>query len=82
MSALRGGEVMTGGLPRDPELLSYVLSATCSLTLPERQQLLESPTTPERLAHLRRLLHRELHAIRAVPSLPATEVARSGWSPN
>ena len=82
VSALRGGEVMSGGLPRDPELLSYVLSATCSLTLPERQQLLESPTAPERLAHLRRLLQRELHAIRAVPSLPATEVARSGWSPN
>ncbi len=82
VSELRGGEVMTGGLPRDPELLSYVLSATCSLTLPERQQLLESPTAPERLAHLRRLLHRELRAIRAVPSLPATEVARSGWGPN
>ena len=82
VSALRGGEVMTGGLPRDPELLSYVLSATCALTLPERQQLLESPTAAERLAHLRRLLHRELHAIRAVPSLPATEVARTGWSPN
>ncbi|CAA9338654.1 MAG: hypothetical protein AVDCRST_MAG24-1175 [uncultured Nocardioidaceae bacterium] len=82
VSALRGGEVMAGGLPRDPELLSYVLSATCSLTLPERQQLLESPTAPERLAHLRRLLQRELHAIRAVPSLPATEVARSGWNPN
>jgi Lon protease-like protein len=82
VSTLRGGEVMTGGLPRDPELLSYVLAATCALTLPERQQLLESPTAPERLAHLRRLLQRELGAIRAVPSLPATEVARSGWSPN
>ena len=82
VSAIRGGEVMSGGLPRDPELLSYVLSATCALTLPERQQLLESPNAPERLAHLRRLLQRELRAIRAVPSLPATEVARSGWSPN
>ena len=82
VSALRGGEVMTGGLPRDPEQLSYALAATCSLTLAERQQLLESPTAPERLAHLRRLLQRELHAIRAVPSLPATEVARSGWNPN
>ena len=25
---------------------------------------------------------RELRAIKALPSLPATEVARSGWSPN
>lgn len=83
VSDLRGGEVMTGGLPRDPGQLSYALAATCSLTLPERQQLLESPTTPERLGLLRRLLRRELAAIRAIPSLPATQVARqSGWSPN
>lgn len=82
VSRLRGGDVMTGGLPRDPELLSYVLAATCSLTLAERQQLLESPTAPERLEHLRRQMNRELTAMRAVPSLPATEVARTSWSPN
>ncbi len=82
VSALRGDDVMTGPLPRDPEMLSYVLAATCSLTLPERQQLLESPSTVERLGLLRRLMRRELHAMAAVPSLPATEVARSGWNPN
>ena len=83
VSALRGGEVMTGGLPRDPAQLSYALAATCSLTLAERQQLLESPTAPERLGLLGRLLRKELAAMRAIPSLPATEVARqSGWSPN
>jgi len=83
VSALRGAEVMTGGLPRDPVQLSYALAATCSLTLAERQQLLESPTTSERLGLLGRLLRKELSAMRAVPSLPATEVARqSGWSPN
>ena len=82
VSAIRGGEVMSGGLPRDPEVLSYVLSATCALTLPERQQLLESPGTAERLALLRRLMRRELQAIAAIPSLPATEVARTGWNPN
>jgi Lon protease-like protein len=79
---LRGGEVMSGGLPRDPEMLSYVLASTCSLTLRERQQLLESPTTHERLGLLRRLMRREIGAMTAIPSLPATEVARSGWSPN
>ena len=73
---------MTGTLPRDPELLSYVLASTCSLTLRERQQLLESPTTHERLGLLRRLMRREIGAMNAIPSLPATEVARSGWSPN
>jgi Lon protease-like protein len=82
VSRLRGDDVMTGPLPRDPEMLSYVLAATCSLTLPERQQLLESPSTVERLGLLRRLMRRELQAISAIPSLPATEVARSGWNPN
>ncbi|QIK66873.1 LON peptidase substrate-binding domain-containing protein [Nocardioides sp. HDW12B] len=82
VSELRGDDVMTGSLPRDPELLSYVLASTCSLTLRERQQLLESPTTHERLGLLRRLMRREIGAMNAIPSLPATEVARSGWSPN
>jgi uncharacterized protein len=82
VSTLRGDDVMTGPLPRDPEMLSYVLASTCSLTLPERQQLLESPSTEERLGLLRRLMRRELQAMAAVPSLPATEVARSGWNPN
>jgi Lon protease-like protein len=82
VSRLRGDDVMTGPLPREPEMLSYVLAATCSLTLPERQQLLESPSTAERLGLLRRLMRRELQAISAIPSLPATEVARTGWNPN
>ncbi len=82
VSAMRGDDVMTGPLPRDPEMLSYVLASTCALTLPERQQLLESPTTAERLGLLRRLMRRELQAMAAIPSLPATEVARSGWNPN
>ena len=82
VSALRGDDVMTGALPRDPEMLSYVLASTCSLTVPERQQLLESPGTADRLKLLQRLMRRELRAIAAVPSLPATEVARTGWNPN
>jgi Lon protease-like protein len=82
VSRLTGSDVMTGGLPRDPELLSYALAATCSFALRERQQLLESPTTAERLGLLRRLMRQEVAAMRALPSLPATEVARSGWSPN
>ena len=82
VSRLRGDDVMSGSLPRDPEMLSFVLAATCSLTLPERQQLLESPSAQERLGLLRRLMRRELSAMAAIPSLPATEVARSGWNPN
>ena len=47
-------------------MLSYALAATCSLTLRERQQLLESPTAAARLELLRRLMRSEVRAIRAV----------------
>lgn len=82
LSGLTGVPVVTRGLPRDPVLLSYALAAACPLPLPERQRLLESPSTTERLALLQRLLSDEIRAMRMVPSLPATEVARSGWNPN
>jgi len=35
-----------------------------------------------RLRMLRRSLVEEMRAMRALPSLPATEVARTRWSPN
>jgi Lon protease-like protein len=82
LSGLRGGDVLDGDLPRDPEYLSYSLAATCLLTLQERQQLLEADTPFDRLVMLRHSLREEMRAMRAVPSLPATEVARTSWSPN
>lgn len=82
LSELRGDEVLDGDLPRDPEYLSYSLAATCLLTLRERQELLESPTAVERLTLLRHTLRNEMRAMAAIPSLPATEVARTTWSPN
>lgn len=82
LSEMRDAEVLDGELPRDPEYLSYSLAATCLLTLAERQSLLESPTAVERLVMLRHLLTEEMRAMQAIPSLPATEVARTNWSPN
>jgi Lon protease-like protein len=82
LSDMRGGEVLDGAMPRDPEYLSYSLAATCLLTLQERQGLLEAETSLERLVMLRHALHEEMRAMRAIPSLPATEVARTSWSPN
>lgn len=82
LGELRGGEVLAGRMPRDPELLSYALAATALLSLRERQTLLESPSTHERLVVLRHTLRQEIRAMHAVPSLPATEVARTSWSPN
>jgi Lon protease-like protein len=82
LSELRGGDVLDGDLPRDPEYLSYSLAATCLLTLSERQELLEASTSLDRLVMLRHALREEMRAMRAIPSLPATEVARTSWSPN
>jgi Lon protease-like protein len=82
LSDMQGGEVLDGELPHDPEFLSYTLAATCLLTLQERQALLEAETTLDRLIMLRHALHEEMRAMRAIASLPATEVARTSWSPN
>ena len=82
LSAMRGDEVLDGDLPRDPEYLSYSLAATCLLTLRERQSLLEVDTPLERLIMLRHAMYEEMRAMAAIPSLPATEVARTSWSPN
>ncbi|MEZ5095143.1 MAG: LON peptidase substrate-binding domain-containing protein [Nocardioides sp.] len=71
-----------GPLPADPTYLSWVLAAAAPLTLPERQALLEGDLVVERLREVTRLLREELRAMQAIPSLPATEVARTRWSPN
>lgn len=82
LSRLRGGPVLAGELPRDPEYLSYSLAATCLLSQAQRQELLEAGSAALRLRMLRRSLREEMRAMRALPSLPATEVARTRWSPN
>ncbi len=82
LSDLRGGPVLTGEMPGDPAYLSYALAATCLLTLPQRQSLLEADTSLERLTMITQALQQEMRAMRALPSLPATEVARTRWSPN
>lgn len=71
-----------GALPRDPEYLSWTLAACAPLPLAERQQLLEADDANERLTLVTDLLRSELRAMNVIPSLPATEVARTKWSPN
>lgn len=82
LAQMRGTSVQEADLPRDPAYLSYTLAATCLLTLKERQTLLEAESATQRLILLRHSLHEEMRAMRAIPSLPATEVARTAWSPN
>lgn len=69
-------------LPTDPLPMSYALSARTLLTLRDRQDLLEAPDAATRLRQVSRLLVAEMTAIRAIPSLPATDINRTGWSPN
>jgi Lon protease-like protein len=71
-----------GALPRDPTYLSWTLAAVAPLPMSERQSLLEAEDATERLVLLTDLLRSELRAMNVIPSLPATEVARTRWSPN
>jgi uncharacterized protein len=69
-------------LPRDPTTLSYELAGSCLLTQQDRQALLEADDAAGRLALATSMMRAEMAAMKALPSLPATEVARTGWSPN
>ena len=76
------GDPFSGTLPRDPDYLAWTLSALTPLPMAERQSLLEAADATERLILVTRLLTEELRAINVIPSLPATQVARTAWSPN
>jgi hypothetical protein len=69
-------------LPHDPAYLSWTLAAVAPLPLHERQALLEAEDAGSRLRMVTELLRAELRAMNVIPSLPATEVARTRWSPN
>ena len=69
-----------GDLPQDPSYLSWTLAACAPLPLHERQELLEAEDAAERLRLVTALLRAELRAMNVIPSLPATEVARTRWS--
>ena len=72
----------TGSLPKDASYLSWTLAAVAPLPMQERQALLEAQDATERLVMVTDLLRTELRAMNVIPSLPATEVARTRWSPN
>jgi hypothetical protein len=72
----------SGDLPKDPSYLSWTLAACAPLPLHERQALLEAEDAAHRLRMVTDLLRSELRAMNVLPSLPATDVARTRWSPN
>lgn len=72
----------SGSLPQDPTYLSWTLAACAPLPMPDRQELLEADDATDRLVLVTHLLRSELRAMNVIPSLPATQVARTRWSPN
>lgn len=72
----------SGNLPKDATFLSWTLAAVAPLPMQERQALLEAEDAALRLSMVTELLREELRAMNVIPSLPATEVARTRWSPN
>jgi uncharacterized protein len=82
VAELRGDDVLEGDTPTDPVDLSYTLAAALVLNLAERQNLLEAPDVVSRLQLGTSMMRSELRAITAVPSLPATMMARTQWCPN
>ena len=82
LSIVRQAPVAIVDLPTTPTALSYALAAAGSFLLSDRQALLEEPDATHRLLRLADLLRSETRAMSAVPSLPASEVSRGGWSPN
>jgi Lon protease-like protein len=69
-------------LPEQPQVVSYLVAAAVVLDLPERQALLEQPTTAERLRAELELLRREVALVGAFRSLPAVELAGDTGSLN
>lgn len=76
------GDVLPSDLPRDPTYLSWTMSSLIPLPMPDRQNLLEAEDAGTRLILVTDLLRSELQAMNVIPSLPATELARTRWSPN
>ncbi len=82
VAGLRGEDVLEGDTPSDPVDLSYTLAAALVLGLNDRQAMLEAPDVVSRLRLGTQFMRSELRAITAIPSLPATMMARTQWSPN
>lgn len=75
-------DVELSELPDDPQVVSYLVAAAMVLELPERQALLEQPTTADRLRAELGLLRRERALVTALRALPAVDLPRAEPNPN
>jgi uncharacterized protein len=73
---------LTGDLPSDPVMLSWTLAALTPVAMPDQQAMLEEDDPALRLTMAASAFHAELRAMNVIASLPATQVARTRWSPN
>jgi uncharacterized protein len=83
--ALLAAQGATGELPElpsDPIVLSYLVAATLVLDLSDKQRLLAAPDAATRLGLELMVLRREVAIIRRLPSMPAVELTRVGYSRN
>jgi Lon protease-like protein len=81
--AAAGGEpIEVPELPDSPLVLSYLVAATMSLDLGERQQLLAALDGSARLRAELGLLRREATLLQHLSAAPASELTRAPVSPN
>jgi Lon protease-like protein len=77
LSELRGVQVgAIPELPDDPTVLSYLIGAATVLDTYEKQRLLTTETTAERLRAEAKILRRETGILKNLPSLPAVDLLR------
>jgi Lon protease-like protein len=74
--------VEQSGVPTDPRVLSYLVAAAAVLELSERQELLATLTTADRLQAELVLLRREIGLVDAFSALPAVDLLRDPPTPN
>jgi len=74
--------VEQSGVPTDPRVLSYLVAAAAVLPLSERQELLATLTTADRLLTELGLLRREIGLVDAFGALPAVDLLRDPPTPN
>jgi uncharacterized protein len=72
----REAAAQPSGVLEDPTLLSYVITGTMLLHLPERQRLLAARDAQARLLRADALLRRERVLWQVVPSVPALHLAQ------
>ena len=77
VAAVAALEMSAHGLPDDPTVLSYLVSAAIVADLPQRQALLEAPDTSSRLRAELDLLARETTIVRTLSAGPAVDLLQA-----